>query len=97
MALIPNPITQRFTASGAIGSGNKPIKVFNVNLVSTATASTCSIKDNGSGGTIYDQIDGLSSKSVSKNYAGGLRLPTNGYFTADGSISLATIIYSEDA
>jgi len=89
-------LTQRFTASGTIGSGNKPIRVFWAILVSTSTASTCSIKSNGTSGTAYDQLDGTISKSVRVNYAGGMYLPSSGYFTADGNISYATIGYSEE-
>jgi len=89
-------VTQRLTTSGAIGSGNKAIRVFWASLVSTSTASTAILKSGGSGGTAYDQIDGTLSKAARVNYAGGMLLPTSGYYTADGNQSYITIGYSEE-
>jgi hypothetical protein len=89
------PGSQRFTGSAVIGSGTRPIQVYSVTLVSGGSASTCSLTNNGATGTNYAQIDGTASKAVVLNWAGGLRLPTNGYFTADGNISYAVVTFDE--
>lgn len=89
------PGSQFFTESGVIGSGTRPVQIYSITLLSGGTASTCSIKDNGSSGNIYAQVDGIVGKTTILNWAGGLRLPTNGYFTADGNIASAVVTFSE--
>lgn len=95
MNLVPG--TQRVTADIAIGTSGKPIRVFCVNLISTTTASTITFYNGiSAAGTAFEQIDGIASQSLTKNYAGGLRFPSGCFVDVDANISYMTVVYSEE-
>ena len=95
MNLVPG--TLRLAADGLVGTSGKPIRVFSVHLVSGATASTTSFKNGTStGGTAYLQVDGVISKGVTLNIAGGMRFPAGCYMDTDANISYCTIVYTEE-
>ncbi len=95
MNLVPG--TTRLTADGLVGSSGKSIRVFDIHLVSGATASTCTL-ENGTdaSGTAYIQIDGVASKGVTLGFAGGVRFPDGCFLDADANISYATIVFTEE-
>lgn len=95
MNLVPG-IT-RLTADGAVGTSGRAIRVFSIELISGATASTTSFKNGTStAGTAYAQVDGLANSSVVVNYAGGKLFPSGCYMDTDANISYCTVVYSEE-
>ena len=95
MNLVPG--STRLTADGLVGSSGNPIRVFSIHLISGATASTTTF-NNGTlvGDTAYAQVDGIASKSVTLNFAGGLRFPAGCYMNTDANISYCVITYTEE-
>ena len=95
MNLVPG--NTRLTADGLVGTSGKPIRIFNIHLVSGSTASTTTFRDGTSAsGTAYFQADGLSSKGANFNFAGGLRFPSGCYMDTDANISYCVITYTEE-
>jgi len=84
--------TQRLTKDGSVGVSGKPVRVYWIHLVSGATASTTSFKNGTStAGTAYIQADGLVSKGVTLNFAGGVLFPSGCYMDTDANISYCTV------
>ena len=95
MNLVPG--VTRLAADGLVGSSGKPIRVFFAHLVSSATASTVSLKNGTtSSGTAYAQIDGIASQGVTLNFAGGMRFPGGCFLDADANISYCVVGYTEE-
>lgn len=101
MNLLPG--SKRITADAQIGSGTKQVRLFSVSLLSGGSASTLTLR-NGTdvSGTIYEQVDGFASQSVTKNYNGGLLFPLTGTNTGglfadvDANITSATFVFTEE-
>jgi len=92
------PGVQRVTADLAVGTSGRRIRVFCVTLISGATASTLKLHNGTStSGTEWEQIDGVISQAVTKNYAGGLSFPAGCFANVDANIGYATIVFSEEA
>lgn len=90
------PGQQRVTADAVVGGSGVPARVFCVTLVSGGTASTLVLRNGTSAsGTAFEQIDGIASQSVTKNYAGGLFFPLGCFADADANISYATVIFDK--
>ena len=100
MNLVPG--VQRITADSSIGpagtaSAPRPIRLFSVSLISGGTASTLILRNGiDTSGTANEQVDGVVSQSVTKNYAGGLRFPLGLYADVDTNISYATFSFTEE-
>lgn len=91
------PGTVRVTADAAVLTSGSAVRVFSVNLVSGGSASTLTLKNGTStSGTAFEQIDGIASQSVTKNYAGGLLFPAGCFADADANISFATLVCSKE-
>ena len=95
MNLVPG--STRLTADGLVGSSGNPIRVFMIHLLSDTTASTTAL-NNGtlSTDTVYIQVDGIASKGVTLNFAGGLRFPDGCYLNADANIVSAVVTFTEE-
>jgi hypothetical protein len=86
--------TQRITADSALVANGRPVRIFNVNLVSGGTASTLTLRNGTSASAnAFDQVDGAASLSVTKNWAGGLFFPDGCFLDVDANISYATVSY----
>ena len=87
------PGTTRITADGIVGVQNQPFRVYAVSLISGGTASTLTLR-NGPlvTSTIQEQVDGVASQAVTKNYAGGLLFPAGLFADVDANISFADIV-----
>lgn len=100
MNLVPG--VQRVTTDisvGPVGTANvpRPIRLFSVSLVSGASASTLTLRDGTStAANANEQVDGVASQSVTKNYAGGLRFPNGLFADVDANISYATFSFTEE-
>lgn len=94
MNLLPGVF--RTTTSAKIGTGLRPIRIYNINFVSGSTASTATLKVNGASGTAFAQLDGVPSQNVVYNWAAGFQLTTSPYISCDSNLSYATITYTED-
>lgn len=100
MNLVPG--VQRIIADssiGPVGTANvpRPIRLFSVSLVSGASASTLTLRDGTSvSATANEQVDGVASQSITKNYAGGLRFPNGLFADVDANINWATFSFSEE-
>lgn len=99
MNLVPG--VQRVTADIQVGStsASKPIlvRVFCVNLISGGSASTLILRNGTSASaTAWEQVDGIASQSVTKNYSGGLQFPLGCFADVDASISYATVSFTEE-
>ena len=75
------PGSQRFTADGALARSGRSTVVYSVHLSSASgTAATVVLKNGTStSGTAYAQVDGVASKGVTDNFAGGLYFPDGCY------------------
>lgn len=92
------PGIQRVTVDSAIGVAGQPVRVHCVTLVSTATASTLILRNGiSASSTANEQVDGVISQAVTKNYAGGLLFPNGCFADADANISYATFIFTTEA
>lgn len=93
---LPGP--QQVTADSVVGKSGKPTRVWSVGLISTGTASTLILRNGTStAGTAWEQIDGVASQSVTKNWAGGILFPNGCFADADGNISYATINFTTES
>ena len=96
MNLIPG--TQYFAANGdlAVGTSGKPIRIFSIELISGATASTLKVYNSTAAtNNQYAQVDGVASQSVVIGYAGGKRFPAGAFVDMDANGS-ATVVYTEE-
>jgi hypothetical protein len=98
MNLLPG--TQQYVGDNelAVGTSGKPIRVFSVELISGATASTIQLF-NGTTDTaanLYAQVDGIANQSVVINYAGGKRFPNGCFLDTDTNTAYATVVYTEE-
>lgn len=100
MNLVPG--VQRITSHSIIGptgtaSAPRPIRLFSVSLVSGGSASTLTLRNGiDTSGTANEQVDGVASQSITKNYAGGLRFPAGLFANVDANISYATFSFTEE-
>lgn len=85
------------TVSGVLGTSGKPIRVYNINLISTGTASVIQLKSGtASGGTIWIQETGTISTGKTFDYGvHGHYFPSGCFVTVDGNIVSAEISYSQ--
>ena len=91
------PGATRLTADGLVGTSGKPIRVFQIHLVSGATLSTTLFKNGTStGGTSYIQVDGTASKGVTWESKNGVLFPSGCYMDTDANISFCVIVYTEE-
>lgn len=89
--------TQVLTEDGAVGTSGKPIRVYWIHLVSGATASTTTFKNGTTtSGTAYIQVDGLVSKGVTLNFAGGVLFPAGCFMDTDANISYCTVGFTKE-
>jgi len=98
MNLLPG--TQQIVGDGdiAIGVAGKPVRIFNIELVSGGTASTV-ILHNGSAivaNDNYGQVDGVISKSVVINYEGGKRFPAGCFLQTDANSAFTTVTFTQE-
>ena len=96
MNLLPG--TQQFAGNNplAVGVSGQPVRVYSVELISGATASTVTLYNGTSAvvGNTYAQIDGTASKSTLINYAGGKRFPAGCYLGTDANTGYITVVYT---
>jgi hypothetical protein len=72
------------------------VRVFSIEVISGGTASTV-ILHNGVAivaGDVYGQVDGIASKSVVINYAGGKTFPNGCFIQTDANTTYVTAIYT---
>ena len=81
------------TANTAITPTTAPTWLFTVHLVSGATSSVLTLKNNGSSGTSYASIQGVANQGITVSFEGGLFFPKGLYATVDANISYATFSY----
>jgi len=83
--MIQNSGTQFFTAAGVVGASGKPVRVFNITVVSDGTAGVTTVRSGtSSGGTAWDIITGTISTGVNRNYGTqGRVFPSGCYIDAD--------------
>jgi hypothetical protein len=105
MNLVPGSV--RITGNYAISTTGgpqdpKPVRIFNIHLVSTSTAGSLQLFDINAAGTssgtqAWVQVDGAASQGVSLSFAGGLRMPNGCYASVDTTwMSYAVITFSEE-
>ena len=99
MNLLPG--TQQIVGDGdiAIGQSGKPVRVFSIELISGATASTV-LTFNGIAivaANQYGQVDGLASKSVVINYAGGRRFPAGCFLQTDANSAFTIVTFTQES
>lgn len=83
--------SQNITADGVIGVSGRPVRLYNIQVMSGGTAAVVSIYSGTStSGTKLDQIDGTISKSVSRGYEGGLYFPNGLYVDLDANTTFVT-------
>lgn len=85
------------TTSVVLGVSGKPIRVFNMSLLSGGTASVIQLKSGTSGsGTIFIQETGTISTGKTFDYGThGHYFPTGCFVTVDANIVSAEISYSQ--
>lgn len=87
------------TTSGAVGiakgSSAEPKIIYSIHVISGATPSLVTLKDNGSSGTIYIQELGTANQGQTFNYPEGKFFPNDCYYTADGNQTSVLISYDE--
>ena len=97
MNLLPGLQSITTNTQVAVGTAGKPIRVFNIELISSATASALKLyAGTTTGGSLYTQVDGIASSSVLYNYAGGKRFATGCFALSDAAITSATITFTEE-
>jgi hypothetical protein len=86
--------SKNLTGSGSVTT--LPCRVYAVTATATSGgASSVTLKNNGTSGTLYDQIDiSAASKNASKDYSEGLLFPNGCYVTFDGNTSYVTVAYA---
>ncbi len=82
--------TYQVTADGLAGPA-AAVRVNSIVVKSGGTAAVVSIKNGGTGGTIYDQIDGTINQAVVRNYEGGMVLPAGCYIDLDSNTTYVTV------
>src|ERR1035437_9930054 len=86
------------TASGAVGVAAKPKMVYGAHIISTGGgAGVLSLKNNGTGGTIYITGTGTTSQGITFNFGEGYFFPTDCYCTVDGNTTSVLVSYEEYA
>lgn len=83
------------TASGAVGVAGKPKMIYGVHIISGGTAGVLSLKNNGTGGTLYLAGTGTINQGVTFNYSEGFFFPTDCYCTVDGNTTSVLVSYEE--
>jgi hypothetical protein len=99
MNLLPG--TQQFAGNNplALGVSGLPVRVYSVELISGATASTIKLFNgvDTTAATQYGQVDGIASQSVLVNYAGGKRFPAGCYIGTDANNAYTTVVFTTEA
>ena len=86
------------TASGSVGVASKPKMVYAAHIISTGGgASVLTLKNNGTGGTIYITGTGTTSQGITFNFGEGFFFPTDCFFTAGANLTSVLISYEEYA
>lgn len=83
------------SASGAVGVAGKPKMIYSALLISTGTAGILSLKNNGTGGTLYVKATGTINTGVIFNFGAGFFFPTDCYCTVDGNTTSVLVSYDE--
>ena len=94
------PGTQQFAGNNplAVGVAGTPIRVYSVEVISGATATTIKLFNgiDTTASTQYGQVDGIASQSVLVNYAGGKRFPSGCYVGTDANNAYTTVTFSTE-
>ena len=98
MNLVPG--TQQYVGDSdlAVGTAGKPTRIYSVEVISTTTAATVQLF-NGTDNTAankYAQVDGVISKSVVVNYAGGKRFPNGCFIDTGAYVTYMTVVFSQE-
>jgi len=87
--------SKHYTADSVVGIAGKPCRVFSATWLSDGTARSLVLR-NGStaSGTVYVQIAGAVSLSVTQNWEGGLLFPNGCFLDYTASMVGAVIEFS---
>jgi hypothetical protein len=98
MNLIPG--TQQYVGDAdlAVGVAGKPTRIYSVEVISTTTAATVKLFNgiDNTSTTQYAQVDGVISKSVVKNFSGGMRFPSGCFIDTGAYVTYMTVVFSQE-
>lgn len=84
------------TASGAVGVAGKPKIIYAAHILSTGGgAAVLTLKDNGTGGTIYITGTGTASTGATFNFGEGYFFPDDCYCTIGANTTSVLVSYDE--
>lgn len=86
------------TGSGTVGRAGKPKMVYAAHIISTGGgAAVLTLKDNGTGGTIYITNTGIVSTGSTVNFGEGYFFPDDCFCTFGANTTSVLVSYEEYA
>lgn len=94
---MPGTVSITNQTDAAVLTSGKPVRVFDVQVISGGTAATVKLYNGTStGGTLYLQIDGVISKASSFNSANGVLFPGGCFADVDANTTALTVVCQQE-